>query len=262
MIKTINKLVLGAAMLGASAVSFAAPLPFVVDETPFGGLEFTATEISGVYNEVIQVGAGGSFDATVLLNFNSFINNGSEVVDSVIGINPALLGAGYGMYAVVNFSGQATAGAPNFKTGNWAGTIDMFLDPLRNSGSGDSASLVGINSLSLDDADDSLLFSAGIDFGQSNGTNASASFSLDATLSPLTAGGSAFFVEPQPFYNMLISFGLLNDFFSVIDFTNTTDLQRFNSSANVNFVKVSEPSVLGLLGLGLVFLTLRSRKAK
>jgi len=267
MIKTFKKLALGAALLSASAASLAAtPLPFTIDETFAGGGLVEATELAGLYNEAIQVtNAGlGLFDATVLLDFTDLINSGT-------GVRGAELGSEYGLYAIVNFSGQVTSGAPNFSTGNWAGDIQMWLDPNFDTPSNDGTSVVDINNIDFGgtDVEDLLLFDADIAFGQSNGTTQSASFSLRGELvedplvnpDPLTADGMAYFVEPDPFYTTVFSFGLLNDFFAAVDFT-STDLQFFNSSANVNFIRVSEPSVIGLLGLSLVLLTLRSRKAK
>ncbi|MGB3726066.1 MAG: flocculation-associated PEP-CTERM protein PepA [Glaciecola sp.] len=273
MLQTFKKVALGTALLAASASSFAA-LPFTVDASAAAGFPttFEADEIAGTYNEVVLVDAlAGTFEATVLLDFTSFLLNGNGVSNTGLSPSVNIPGIGYRLYAIVDFDGAVTAGAPDFKTGFWSGDIEMYLDPNFDTPSNEGLSLDGINSTTASfdalAADDQLLFDATIDFGQSNGTVDSGSFSLNASLSndpvndpSLTPAGEAFFIEPDPFYNMLISFGNLNDFFKDVIFNDPNlGLQRFNSGANVNFVP--SPSGVALLGLGLFALAYRSRKA-
>lgn len=212
MLRSFKKIALGTALLAASASSFAA-LPFTVDAssngTGFAGAQFQADEIAGTYAEVVEVTGAGTFEATVLLDFTSFVFQGGTS-----GLKPGNTGLGisYQLYALVDFDGLVTAGAPDFKTGGWTGSIEMYLDPQFDSPSGDANSLTDIDSTVAsigDTSNDLLLFDATIDFGQSNGTDDSGSFSLNGSLSDdpdtdpsLTAAGEAFFVEPDPFYNL------------------------------------------------------------
>ena len=255
MLKTLKKFAVGAALVTASAASFA-NLPFTFDSTSVGGTQFEAAIMTGFYNEVIEINPGtGDFMATVLLDFTSFkdVNNS--------GLRGTGLGIQYGLYSVININGTLVSGSPNFATGGWTGDISLFIDPNFDTESNNRDSLVGVGSTNLvGDTEDLTLFTGTIARGESNGTAQSASFSLtsvDIELDPVN--GNTFFTAPDPFYNFLLSFGQLEDFFAQVDF-NSSDMQRFAGEANVRFVP--EPSAIALLGLGIFGLAFATRKAK
>nr|WP_168711018.1 flocculation-associated PEP-CTERM protein PepA [Ningiella ruwaisensis] len=256
MLKQIKKATLAASLVVASmAASATTGLPFTFDASSIGSNVNTGlTQFTGPYNEVIMVNPDSSFDATVLLDFTSF-RRGSDIARGTG------LASDYGMYAIININGQLLEGGPDFKTGNWNGSIDLWIDRNFDTDSNLASSLVGLNNVVFgagQTADDDILFSSTIGSGQSNGDVDSASFSLGSDDVGLTAVGSTFFTAPDPFYNMLISFGNLEDFFAQVDFTNFTELQDFSGEANVRFVP--EPSMIGLIGLGLIAMGFSARR--
>ncbi len=267
MINKFKKIALGAALLTASAASFAG-LPFTVDEsqgftdTGGAGQVFTANKIAGTYNEVVRLNnfATGQFSATIVLGYTSFVG---QPFGTFPGLNTA---NGYGMYSVINIEGNVTSNnlPASISTGNWSGNYNMVLDVNGNTDTFTAGRItnIGMPGLSAaETADDVTLLSGTIQSGGSVGNRVSGGYSLLSGDVDLTAAGENFFVAPTPFYNMLLSNGDLEDFFSRVSFNLASEglIQRFVGEASVEFVP--EPSLIALFGLGLFGLGLRARKS-
>ncbi|WP_395344602.1 flocculation-associated PEP-CTERM protein PepA [Ningiella sp. W23] len=262
MLNTFKKVALAGAFLTMSAASSAAGLPFTIDNSlgyTDGGTSttFTANIMSGNYQEVIVVtdAAAGLFEATILLSYTSFQtfpNNTGLTTD-------------YGLYSMINISGQVTDNSlpTSITTGNWTGDFNMVLDVETDTNTFVPSALAGIGMANLSAAeldDDIELFTGTIAGGGSVGNLNAGGFGLDGNNITLSADGLNFFVAPNPFYQLLISDGDLEDFFSQVDFSLEGVVQRFSGEASVEFV--SSPSVVALLGLALAGIGFRARSKK
>ncbi|MFC3122183.1 flocculation-associated PEP-CTERM protein PepA [Agaribacter flavus] len=268
MVKAIKNLTAAALLAGMSTSAFSAGLPFVVDNslgyTDVGvGTTFTADILSGNYQEVIVVtnAATGAFDATILLSYTSF-----QIFPNVSGLT-----TDYGLYSVINVSGNVTNNnlPTSISTGNWSGSFNMVLDVETDTNTFIQAAVTngGVNFSAAELDDDIELFTGNIASGGSVGTavgQGSGGFGLTGDNVTLSAAGENFFIDPDPFYNMLISDGDLEDFFIQIDFTAENVIQRFTGEASVEFsaAEVPEPSVIALLGLGIAGLAFGARRTK
>lgn len=265
MMTNFKKIALGAALLTASAASYA-DLPFTVDnsqgmvDTGAASTTFVADKITGDYNEIVVVNnAAGQFSATIVLSYTNFSGT-TFGVDTGLNIN-----AGYGLYSVINIEGNVLSNVGGtITTGNWSGDFNLFLDVERDTDSFAEAAIAGIgatNFSAVELDDDVELLSGTFNTGGSVGNANSGGFFLNSQDFSLTAAGAAFFIEPDPFYSMLISDGDLEDFFSQVMFTpdQIGNIQRFDGEASVVF-NVPEPSAIALIGLGLFALGFRARK--
>jgi hypothetical protein len=265
MMTNFKKLALGAALLTASAASYA-DLPFTVDnsqgvaDTGAASTTFVADKITGDYNEIVVVNnAAGQFSATIVLSYTNF---SGTVFGTDTGLN---INAGYGLYSVINIDGNVISNdGTTVTTGNWTGDFNLFLDVERDTNSFAETAIAGIGATSFSAAeldDDVELLSGLIGTGGSVGNATAGGFSLYSDNFSLSSAGEAFFIEPDPFYSMLISDGDLEDFFSQISFGPDAigDIQTFDGEASVVF-NVPEPSAIALIGLGLFALGFRARK--
>lgn len=237
---------------------------------------FNADGLSGSYNEVVRPDGTGGFAATIVLRYNDFLAvPGSSLDGSITGLNNE-----YSIYSVINITGDVVnSNLPvSITTGNWAGSYNMMLDVGLDTKADLASAITGIGSVDFTAGggvitDDVELLSGSIAIGSSQGNQefvipmgpptgditvpSSGSYTLASGDVTTTAAGDAFFVAPNPFYENLLSFGSLRDFFEQVDFTLDED-QLFNGTADVTFAP--EPSGIVLLGLGVVGLAFASRK--
>lgn len=263
MLKTIKTIAATTMLLTASAASYAA-LPFSIDTTgdttkPFALSldQFETQGMSGDYSEAIRVNPDGSFAATILLNINSF--DGITAGASGLDIN-------YGLYSVINITGQVLANnigtGGSVITGNWGGDFNIVWDKDLDSNAV-GATVTDLNTINFGAGvfgDDVELLTGTIKSGGSSGTANNGGYNLLSDDVELTAVGETFFTAPNPFYTMLISTGDLENFFSLVDFTNFTDAQFFEGEASIAFVP--EPSALSIVGLGLLGAAFAARRRK
>ncbi|MDT0593619.1 flocculation-associated PEP-CTERM protein PepA [Glaciecola petra] len=269
--KLLAKSLCAIAFAASAATASASGLPFTVDTsadpTPGAGNTFVANEIAGTYVEGIALKAPGVFSASIVLDFTGF----SGVPDAFSGLN-----IDYDLYAIVDVVGSfmpSALGGNLFDLGNFTGDIEVYAD-WDNDSNTDQVGAFNADGVTFaqniaGDVEATIVGSGtdvllGFTTDLTGGTNVgagSSSFFVGSDTFELTAAGSSFFIEPQPFYDMVFSDGNISDLFSEVDFGSlaTGQIQEFTSQADVTFVP--SPTTTAILGLGILGLCL-SRRAK
>jgi len=265
--KTLNKTLLAATLVSglsmASSNAMAFP-EFTIEEGALAGNgvnEFTADRIIGGYEELVTITSlsapgAGTFSTSLVWNAGSFSNTnvGPASLPSQLGG----FGAGYEMYALFLGTGSFTTdgtGRTNFAFAT--GTFSLYADLDQDTGFTGTNGTVSYTRSG--EGEDELLGSGDFLRGRgnqlctANNVNDCGSFGT-ATDFELTALGEAYFIEPNPFYEVSLQSGNFNE----IDLTQgvTTDV---NGVMNVTF-NVPEPASLALMGLGFIGLGFAGRK--
>lgn len=137
----------GLAMAAATltpATASALPITYSVNETPvpdaLSGVVLAVNDITSKYEESLVLGPGNSFTATLVVNFTSYVLNGSPVqtqlADTVAAETPANKNL-YSMYALVTVGGTFVdnalpGGFDLFQFFPTASTANIYLDPNRD----------------------------------------------------------------------------------------------------------------------------------
>ena len=276
--KTAVAAIFGVAALGLAGVAQAAFIPgtFTVDETQLGlgtslespgnvfgtGYIFEADGFGGNYNELLTVDTDGSFDATAWWRANVF-TDGKDTVNSNVTATSGPAEAGYGLYVIFDSSG--TVGADGF-TGD-TGEIYFWLDPGRDTTfaftSNDAANGVTVTPGTADILIGSSTFLREADGEFRTDSLARGDFALLFDEFVLTAEGSQYFVDPEPFFELLRVTGQFDSSENIVAGPTRTSFEITNSSANGQFgVEIPEPGIISLFGIGLLGLGLASRRRK
>lgn len=251
----LSTAVAAASLLAVGSASAQASFPdFTVGPFYTGMPTFTADKITGNYVEVITFGAG-TFDITLRWNAGQFVAN--DGVD-VLAAGDTNLGNTYGLYALFRGTGTFVAGPTTTFMLDPLGSLNVFLDPGRDTtfmtpANGGSAWGVTQNGADILLASGAAASGSGMldtncptttincgSFGQTNEFN-------------LTAAGSNFFTGPVPFYNLVLESGQFNNF-------TVAGTQVINGSLDVVFNRTPEPTSIALVGLALAGLGFASRR--
>jgi hypothetical protein len=260
-------------LLTAAAVAVAVVAPsgtasadvFSVNACPYTGsanCDFQADAIHGAYDEILTItsfdGVNGTFETVAVWDAGNWVLNNVNLVQT--GLNED-----YGVYALFEAEGSFVVGATSteFTVAQGDGSIELWLDQfnpvttktLPATGTG------GIGSIGIagDTDPDLLLATSLLESGDGSFSPGQAAGDFGLTFEPftLTAIGSQFFYEPDPFYITAILQGNFNNFDpNVID-------QEIDGSANAEFEGlVPEPLALTLFGMGLLGSGIAARRRR
>lgn len=268
--KRLRNIAVGSALVLSSAGAFAAAAPFVVNPNSNGlsdgsGTTFTADVMNGISSaQIVNVAGTTNYIGTGYIQYNGFSLNGQTVStdDTVLGSQKH----GYGLYATFTqtFSCNALLGVGT-SCAVTSIKLSLFADAGNNNtynmASTSNAASVTTNGTQtlLGTVDQVIAGVAGVDGLGGAFQNINSNFTL-------TSAGSAFFINPTPFYSFAFSaFGNTSQGLTCTpDCSGNITVLAINSESGItDFNAVPEPMPLALMGLGMLgMVAFRRKQAK
>lgn len=268
--KRLRNIAVGTALIAASTGAFAAAAPFVVNPnatlsdgstlSPITST-FTADVLNGISSaQISQVGNSFNYIGQGYIQYN-----GLSMGSSTLGANITGLNFYYGLYATFT---QTFACSGMLGTGTSCQVTSISLSLYADKGNNDTFTAASTTSLAsvtntagdikLGSVTQVLSGSAGVDAQGGAFQNVNTNFVL-------TADGSAYFVNPTPFYSFAFSaFNNTSQGLTCLPDCNNISVMAINSESGItDFNAVPEPMPLALMGLGMLgMVALRRKQAK
>ena len=222
---------------------------------------FQANFITGNSSTLVALNAGHVTAAgSGWVNFSSFVDNGSNVLGTVSGLNN-----NWQMWAEFSYTLALTSGtyAATNSTYNVTGLhVNFWVDPsiatattFTQATAGGAAATVthGADSFQFANAD-LLVGVANINSLGGTGFNSTNTFAL------LNPQGTTLFTAPVPFYNF--QFDEFNNTSQGVTVVADSHITINQTSGGVDFNRIPEPATLALLGIGLLGIGASTRRRK
>ncbi len=222
---------------------------------------FQANFITGSSSTLVTLNANNTTASGAgYVDFSAFVNNGSNVLGTVSGLNNTWQMWGEFTYTIALASG--TYASPN-STYNVTGLhVNFWVDPsiatattfTQATAAGGAASVThGADSFQFANAD-LLVGVANINSLGGTGFNSTNSFAL------LNPQGTSLFTAPVPFYNF--QFDEFNNTSQGVTVVAGSHITINQTSGGVDFNRIPEPATLALLGIGLLGIGASTKRRK
>ncbi len=222
---------------------------------------FAANFVTGSSSTLVTLNGGGvTQSATGFVDFTAFVNNGSNVLGTVSGLN-----VNWQMWATFNYTLSLASGnyaQPGSTYVVNALHADFFADPSiatatqfiqATTGGAAPVVIAGADSFKFASAD-LIQGVASINALGGTGFNTTNSFAL------LNPQGTSLFTAPIPFYNL--QFDEFNNTSNGVTVVPGSHITINQTSGGIDFNRIPEPATLALLGIGLLGIGASTRRRK
>ena len=222
---------------------------------------FNANFITGNSSSLVALNAGHLTQAGQgWVNFSTFVDNGSNVLGNVSGLNN-----NWQMWAEFSYTLQLASGTYAAVGSTYTVTglnATLWVDPsIASATTFTQASNDGLTAASVSHGTDSFIIAtasllagdAAINGQGGTGFNTTNSFSLNAA-------GSQLFTAPVPFYNL--QFQEFNNTAQGVFVVADSHITINQASGGIDFNRIPEPATLALLGIGLLGIGASTKRRK
>ena len=222
---------------------------------------FQANFITGNSSTLVALNAGHQTAAGAgWVNFSAFVNDGSNVLGTVSGLNN-----NWQMWAEFSYTLQLTSGtyAATNSTYNVTGLhVNFWVDPsIATATSFTQATTVGGAATVTHGADSFQFANADLIVGVANiNSLGGTGFNSTNTFELLNPQGTSLFTAPVPFYNF--QFDEFNNTSQGVTVVPNQFITINQTSGGVDFNRIPEPATLALLGIGLLGIGASTRRRK